>query len=159
VELKVNNKYIIFDFKNVIKKRIYCIVCKIFISNMVSKMLKFNKFTTKIRGFYNPSYKMSKRGLLEEFGGRFEFFCLVAEDYWSHSASDYRPSTSATNIPASNTSSAELCSIATDDMTLPNELQNTKWAVSVVQTSTSKTGIEFEFESLQIEFNLFEFER
>jgi hypothetical protein len=30
--------------------------------------------------------------------------------------------TSATIIPAANTSSAELCSIATDDMTLSNEL-------------------------------------
>jgi hypothetical protein len=66
--------------------------------------------------------------------------------------------TSAINIPAANTSSAELCSIATDDMTLSNELQNENViaAVSVVQTSTSKTAKEFEFGSLQNEFNLFE---
>jgi hypothetical protein len=37
-----------FDVKNLIKKRIYCIVCKIFVSNMASEMLKFNIFTTKI---------------------------------------------------------------------------------------------------------------
>jgi hypothetical protein len=57
--------------------------------------------------------------------------------------------TSATNIPAANTSSAELCYISTDDMTLSNELQNAISAVSVVQTSTSKTANEFEFGSLQ----------
>jgi hypothetical protein len=55
---------------------------------------------------------------------------------------------SATNIPAANTSSVELCSIATDDMTLSNELQNAIFAVSVVQTSASKTAKEFEFRSL-----------
>jgi hypothetical protein len=37
-----------FDVKNLIKKRIYCIVCKIFVSNMASEMLKFYIFTTKI---------------------------------------------------------------------------------------------------------------
>jgi hypothetical protein len=36
-------------------------------------------------------------------------------------------------VPAANTSSAELCSIATDDMTLSNELQNAIAAVSVVK--------------------------
>jgi hypothetical protein len=40
--------------------------------------------------------------------------------------------TSAINIPAANTSSAELCSYATDDMTLSNEIQNAISAVSVV---------------------------
>jgi hypothetical protein len=35
-----------------------------------------------------------------------------------------RLNTSATNIPAANTSSAELCSSATEDMSLSNELQN-----------------------------------
>jgi hypothetical protein len=53
--------------------------------------------------------------------------------------------TSATNIAAANTSSAEHCSIATDDMTLANALQNAIEAVSVVQTLTSKTAKEFEF--------------
>jgi hypothetical protein len=45
--------------------------------------------------------------------------------------------TSATNIPAANTSSAELCSITADDMSLSNELQNALSAVSVsiVQTA------------------------
>jgi hypothetical protein len=52
--------------------------------------------------------------------------------------------------------SAELCSIATDDMTLSNELQNYKSTILVVQNSTSKTAKEFEFGSLQKEFNLFE---
>jgi hypothetical protein len=56
--------------------------------------------------------------------------------------------TSETNIPAANTSSAELCYIATDNISLSNELQNTISAVSVVQTSTSKTGKEFAFGSL-----------
>jgi hypothetical protein len=42
---------------------------------------------------------------------------------------------SAINIPAASTSSAELCSIAIDDMSLSNELQNAKSAVAVVQTS------------------------
>jgi hypothetical protein len=56
--------------------------------------------------------------------------------------------TSATNIPAANTSSAELCSIPTDDMSLSNELQNVLTAVSVVQNLTSKTAQEFEFGSL-----------
>jgi hypothetical protein len=55
---------------------------------------------------------------------------------------------SATNIPAANTSSAKLCSIATDDMALSNELKNAILAVSVVQTSASKTAKEFEFRSL-----------
>jgi hypothetical protein len=55
---------------------------------------------------------------------------------------------SATNIPAFNTSSAEICSIATDDMTLSNELQNA--------ITPSKTAKEFDFGSLQKEFNLFE---
>jgi hypothetical protein len=32
--------------------------------------------------------------------------------------------TSATNIPVANTSAAELCSIATDDITLSNEQKN-----------------------------------
>jgi hypothetical protein len=64
--------------------------------------------------------------------------------------------TSATNIPVANTSSAELCSIATDYMTLSNVLQYGISAVSVVQTSTSKTSNVFEFGSLQKEFNLFE---
>jgi hypothetical protein len=62
--------------------------------------------------------------------------------------------TSATNIPAANTSSAELCSIATDDMSFSNKLQNAISAVSVVQTL--KTAKEFEFGSLHKEFNLFE---
>jgi hypothetical protein len=39
---------------------------------------------------------------------------------------------------------------------LLNELQNAISAVSVVQTSTSNTAKEFEFGSLQKEFNLFE---
>jgi hypothetical protein len=39
---------------------------------------------------------------------------------------------SATNLPAANTSSAELCSIATDAMALSNELQNAILAVLVV---------------------------
>jgi hypothetical protein len=65
-------------------------------------------------------------------------------------------SSANTNIPAANTSSAELCSIATDDLTLLNELQIAISAVSVVQISTSKTAKEFEFESLYKEFNLFE---
>jgi hypothetical protein len=47
-------------------------------------------------------------------------------------------------------------SIATDDMSLSNEVQNAISAVSVVQTPTSKTAKEFEFGSLQKEFNLFE---
>jgi hypothetical protein len=64
--------------------------------------------------------------------------------------------TSATNIPAAKTSSAELCFIATDDMTLSNELQNAILAVSAVQTSTSKTAKEFEFGSLQKKINSFE---
>jgi hypothetical protein len=64
--------------------------------------------------------------------------------------------TSATNIPATNTSSAKLCSIQTDDMTLSNELQNAIAAVSVFQTSTSKTAKEFEFGSLHKEFSFFE---
>jgi Tfp pilus assembly protein PilX len=59
---------------------------------------------------------------------------------------------SANNIPAANTSSAELCSLATDNITLSNELQNAIAAVSVVQTSTSTTANEFEFGSLQKEF-------
>jgi hypothetical protein len=63
---------------------------------------------------------------------------------------------SATNILAANTSSAELCSIVTDDMLLSNELKNAISAVSVVQTSTSKTQKEFEFGSLHKELNLFE---
>jgi hypothetical protein len=47
---------------------------------------------------------------------------------------------SEANIPAAKTSSAGLCSIATADMTLSNELQNAMAAVSVVQTSTLKTA-------------------
>jgi hypothetical protein len=43
--------------------------------------------------------------------------------------------TSALNIPAANTSSAELCFIATEDMLLSNELQNAMSPVSVVQQS------------------------
>jgi hypothetical protein len=62
--------------------------------------------------------------------------------------------TSATNIPAANTSSVELCSIATDVMSLSNELQNAISAASVVQTST-KTAKKFVFGSLLKEFNLF----
>jgi hypothetical protein len=53
-----------------------------------------------------------------------------------------------TNIPASNTFSAELCSITTEYMSSSNELQNAISAVSVAQTSTSKTAKEFEFGSL-----------
>jgi hypothetical protein len=64
--------------------------------------------------------------------------------------------TSATNIPAANTSSAELCSIATDDMLLSYELHNAISAVSDVQISTSKTAKEFEIGSLNKEFNLLE---
>jgi hypothetical protein len=70
--------------------------------------------------------------------------------------------TSATNIPAANTSSAELFCIASDDMSSSNELQNAISAVSVVQTTTSNTffclflNIKFEFGSLHKEFNLFE---
>jgi hypothetical protein len=41
-------------------------------------------------------------------------------------------------------------------LTLSNELQNAISAASVVQISTSKTAKEFEFGSLQIEFNLLE---
>jgi hypothetical protein len=44
----------------------------------------------------------------------------------------------------------------TNNISLSNELLNAKLAVSVVQTSTSKTAKEFEFGSLQKEFNLFE---
>jgi hypothetical protein len=40
--------------------------------------------------------------------------------YGVQSSANYN--TSATNIPAANTSSAELCSIATDDILLSNEL-------------------------------------
>jgi hypothetical protein len=61
-----------------------------------------------------------------------------------------------TNISAANTSSAELCSIVTDDVSLSNELQNTISTVLVVQTSTSKTTKEFKFGSLHKKFNLFE---
>jgi hypothetical protein len=46
--------------------------------------------------------------------------------------------------------------IATDDMTMSNELQNAISAVSVVQNSTWKPAKEFELGSLQKEFNLFE---
>jgi hypothetical protein len=53
--------------------------------------------------------------------------------------------TSATNIPAANTSSTEFCSITTDDISLSNDLQNAMSAVSVIQTTTSKTAKEFEF--------------
>jgi hypothetical protein len=45
--------------------------------------------------------------------------------------------TSATNLPA------ELCFIASENMTLSNELQNAIAAVSVVQASTSKTAKVF----------------
>jgi hypothetical protein len=45
--------------------------------------------------------------------------------------------TSTTNIPAANTSSAELAiHIATDDRSLSNELKNAISVVSFVQTST-----------------------
>jgi hypothetical protein len=64
--------------------------------------------------------------------------------------------TSATNIPTVKITSTEFCSIATDDMSLSNELQNAISAVSVVQTSTLKTAKQFEFGSLHKEFNLFE---
>jgi hypothetical protein len=64
--------------------------------------------------------------------------------------------TSATNILTANTSSEELCSVATDDMTLSNELQKAMAAVSNVQISTSKTAKEFEFGSLKKKINLFE---
>jgi hypothetical protein len=64
--------------------------------------------------------------------------------------------TSATNIPAANISSAELCYIQTDDISLSNELQNATAAVSVAETSTSKTSKDFEFGSLHKEYNLFE---
>jgi hypothetical protein len=37
-----------FDVKTLIKKRIYYIFCKIFVSKMASEILKFNIFTTKI---------------------------------------------------------------------------------------------------------------
>jgi hypothetical protein len=45
--------------------------------------------------------------------------------------------TSATNIPAPKTSSAELCSIATDDMTLSNETTKCH--------SSSVSGSNFDF--------------
>jgi hypothetical protein len=64
-----------------------------------------------------------------------------------------------TNVPAANTSSAELCSITTDDKSLSNELQNAISEVSVAQTSTSKTAKEFEFGSLHKDLNLFETSR
>jgi flagellar hook-basal body complex protein FliE len=70
-----------------------------------------------------------------------------------------KTNTSATNIPVANTYSAELCSIATDDMSLSNELQNAISAVSVVQNSTSKTTKEFKLGSLHKDFNLFETSR
>jgi hypothetical protein len=63
--------------------------------------------------------------------------------------------TTATNISAANTSSAELCFIATDDLKLSNELQNALEAESVGQTSTSKTSKEFEFGTLQELFNFY----
>jgi hypothetical protein len=49
--------------------------------------------------------------------------------------------TLATDIPAANTSSAELCSVVTDDMTLSNELQN---ALSTVNCP------KFDFEGSKI---------
>jgi hypothetical protein len=61
--------------------------------------------------------------------------------------------TAATNIPAANTSSAKLCSIATDDLSMSKELNNVISAVSVVQTLTANTA---EFGSLHKEFYLFE---
>jgi Tfp pilus assembly protein PilX len=62
--------------------------------------------------------------------------------------SSVNTNTSATKIPAVYTSLAEICSIATDNMSLWNELQNAISAASVVQISTSKTAKEFEFGSL-----------
>jgi hypothetical protein len=53
--------------------------------------------------------------------------------------------TPATNILPANTSSADLCSIATDNISLTSEQQNAISAVSVVQTSTSKAAKEFQF--------------
>jgi hypothetical protein len=44
----------------------------------------------------------------------------------------------------SNTSSAELCPVATDDVTFLKDLQNAISAVPVVQTLTSKTKKEIE---------------
>jgi hypothetical protein len=46
-----------------------------------------------------------------------------------------------------------------NDMSSSNELQNAISAVSVAQTSTSKTAKKFEFGSLHKEFNLFETSR
>jgi hypothetical protein len=65
-------------------------------------------------------------------------------------------SSANTNTSATNTSSAELCSIAPYDLSLSNELKNAIPAVTVVQTSTSKTAKEFVFGSFHKEFNLFE---
>jgi hypothetical protein len=50
----------------------------------------------------------------------------------------------------------DLCSIATDNMSLSKELQNAISVISVVQTSTLKTAKEFEFGFLHKKFNLFE---
>jgi hypothetical protein len=47
--------------------------------------------------------------------------------------------TSATNIPAVNRSSEELCSIATDDMSLSNELQNAISALFKLQLQRQTT--------------------
>jgi hypothetical protein len=52
---------------------------------------------------------------------------------------------SSANTSATNTPSAELYSIATDNMTLSNELQNDISAVLVIQTSTSKTYAKFRY--------------
>jgi hypothetical protein len=51
--------------------------------------------------------------------------------------------TSATNITA-KISLAELCFIATDNISLSNELQNAISAMSVIQTSTLKTAKEWD---------------
>jgi hypothetical protein len=56
--------------------------------------------------------------------------------------------------PNTNTSVTNKLSIATDDMTLSNELQIAISTVSVVQTSN--TTKEFVFGSLQTDVNLFE---
>jgi hypothetical protein len=49
------------------------------------------------------------------------------------------------SLANTNTSANNILSVATDDMTLANKLQNAISAVSVVQISTLKTAKEFEF--------------
>jgi hypothetical protein len=52
--------------------------------------------------------------------------------------------TLATNIPTANKSSAELCSIATDDMSLSNELHNGISAVAVVRLRRQQKSLNLD---------------